>query len=141
MKEVGSRGVLFWDDRRGGTGLDEKGALWVREDKREESREGEKGLERKSARLDQLDDLSKPRYSQSREEERRSSSDNDDDNIDVRETPQCNYDKMNCAIIAPVTTASPSYHYDPGPLPEEVILLIIPRPRRTRKDVAGVAGV
>ena len=125
--------------------MDGIGALWVEEVQKKESREGEKGLERKSARWDQLDDLSKLKYPQYREDERRSSSDNNDNNKNMRETPQCNYDKMNCAIRAPVTTASPSYHYDPGPLSspkrKEVILLIIPRPRRKRKDVAGVAGV
>lgn len=49
--------------------MDGKGAWRVREDKKEESGEGKKGLERKSTRLDQLDDLSKLKYSQSREEE------------------------------------------------------------------------
>jgi hypothetical protein len=50
----------------------------VGEDKREKSGRGKKGLERKSTRCDQLDDLSRTEYSQSREEETRSSSDNDD---------------------------------------------------------------
>lgn len=59
-------------------GWTKKGHCGVGEGKREESGRGKKGLERKSTRCDQLDDLSRFKYSQSRKEERRSSSDNDD---------------------------------------------------------------